>query len=416
VFTSAVELPGGAYLGSVQATASTDDASRVVAVVPGSAERVVIAERGGSPTFVPGDRPGFGHVVYADAGRLMAVPFDAGRRIVKGAAVPIVENVAMRPNGDFANYAVSSTGALVFRKGSRYELVSIDRANAAVRPLSANLRRFAIPRLSPDGKRLAVEIQESPHQIWMLDIERDVLVPLTTESAGSHDFAWSPDGSSIIYTLGDVTRPQLGWIRSNGSPGAERIATGTAGGRMSVRAWNRDGRLAVMVRVPPTNTVMTLQLDDGAPPKATGAPVRVAEGLPGDFSPDGAWLAYCDCGTVGDRPANVFVKNLQSGTTHRVSIDGGSEPRWAPSGRELFFRDGQKMMVASLAFDGAAVRIGRPQMLFEGDYLAWGSGDYDVTADGKQFVMVRSASANTRALSVHLNWKSELERLAPIEP
>jgi Tol biopolymer transport system component len=52
-----------------------------------------------------------------------------------------------------------------------------------------------------------VEIQDSPHQIWMLDIERDVLVPVTTESTGSHDFAWAPDGSAIVYTLGNVTPP-----------------------------------------------------------------------------------------------------------------------------------------------------------------------------------------------------------------
>ena len=224
LFSSAFALPGGAYLVSVRATARHDDASRVAVVVPGESERLVIAERGGSPTFVAGDEPGFGHVVYAEAGRLMALPFDATRRVVKGSAVPIVENVAMRPNGDRADYTVSTTGTLVFREGSLHELVSIDRGSGAVRPLSANLRRFALPRLSPDGKRLAVEIQDSPHQIWMLDIERDVLVPLTTESTGSHNFAWAPDGSSIVYTLGDVTPPQLGWIRTNGSRSAEKIA------------------------------------------------------------------------------------------------------------------------------------------------------------------------------------------------
>ena len=185
-------------------------------VVPGEVERLVVAERGGSPTFVAGDEPGLGHIVYADAGRLMALPFDAVRRVAKGGAVPIVENVAMRANGDLADYTVSSTGTLVFRDASLHELVSIDRGTGAIRPLSANLRRFALPRLSPDGKRLAMEIQDSPHQIWMLDIERDVLVPLTTESTGSHNFAWAPDGSSILYTT-HVIPPQLGWIRTNGS-------------------------------------------------------------------------------------------------------------------------------------------------------------------------------------------------------
>jgi dipeptidyl aminopeptidase/acylaminoacyl peptidase len=415
IFSSASALPGGAYLVSMRATTTTDDASRVAVVIPGESERLVIAERGGSPTFVAGHEPGFGHIVYAEAGRLMALPFDATRRVVKGGAVPIVENVAMRPNGDWADYAVSPAGSLVFREGTLHELVSIDRGSGVIRPLSANLRRFALPRLSPDGKRLAVEIQDSPHQIWMLDIERDVLVPLTTESTGSHDFAWAPDGSSIIHTVGDVTSPQLGWIRSNGSPNGQKIAI-AADARVSVRDWSRDGRLALLVGLPPKRAVMTLRLEGGAPPTATAAPVKIAEGVPGSFSPDGAWLAYCDCGSVSERPANVFIQHLQARTEHQVSIDGGTEPVWAASGTELFFRAGPKMMVVDLAFNGTSVRIGRPQTVFEGDYLEWGTGNYDVTSDGKQFVMVRAATANTRTLSVRLHWATELERLVPIRP
>ena len=414
IFSSAFALPGGAYLVSMRTSRSTDDRSRVAVVVPGQAEHLVIAERGGSPTFVPGDEPGFGHVVYGDAGRLMALPFDAARRVVKGGAAPIIENVAMRPNGDLADYTVSSTGTLVFRDGSLHELVSIDRGSGAIRPLSANLRRFALPRLSPDGKRLALEIQDSPHQIWMLDIERDVLVPLTTESTGSHNFAWSPDGSSILYTI-HVTPPQLGWIRTNGSGTAEKLSL-TSDSRVMVHGWSRDGRLALRFEGRPNDAIMTLRLDGAAPPRAAGAPVRIAAGIPGSFSPDGSWLAYCDCGSSGDRPPNVFIQHVESGIRNQVSTDGGVEPVWAGSGRELFFRAGPKMMAVPLAFEGASVRIGRPQTVFEGDYLEWSGANYDVTADGKQFVMVRTATANTRTFSVRLNWMAELERLAPIQP
>ena len=80
----------------------------------------------------------------------------------------------------------------------------------------------------------------------MLDIERDVLVPLTTESTGSHNFAWAPDGSSIMYTI-HVTPPQLGWIRTNGSGNAEKI-TVAADSRVFVHDWSRDGRLALRIR------------------------------------------------------------------------------------------------------------------------------------------------------------------------
>jgi hypothetical protein len=74
------------------------------------------------------------------------------------------------------------------------------------------------------------------------------------------------------------------------------------------------------------------------------------------------------------------------------------------------------MMAVTLAFDGTSARIGRPQTLFEGDYLEWWSANYDVSSDGKQFVMVRTANPITRTLSVRLHWMSEVQRLAPHQP
>jgi dipeptidyl aminopeptidase/acylaminoacyl peptidase len=414
IFSSAVALPGGAYLASVRATVGTDDRSSVVVVVPGQPDRLVIAEGAGTPTFVAGDTAGVGHIVYAASGRLMAVPFDAMGRTLKGPAVPIVENVAMRANGDLADYVVSATGTLVFREAALHELVSIDRRSGAIRPLSANLRRFALPRLAPDGKRLAMEIQESPHQVWLLDLERDVLTPLTTEPTGSHNFAWAPDGSAIAYTT-HVRPPRIGWIRTSGVADAERLPV-AADARVFVHHWSRDGRLALRFETDTHDIVMALRLDGAAPPRAAAPPAKVADGSPGNFSPDGAWLAYCDCGVSGDRPPNVFVQHLDSGTRYQVSTTGGVEPRWAASGRELFYRSGNQMLGVDLAISGTSVKIGRPQTLFEGNYLEWTGGNYDVTADGERFIMVRTANAQTGTLSVRVNWKSEIQRLAPRQP
>jgi hypothetical protein len=410
LFSSAFPLPNGAYLVSVRARGATDEASRVVVVKPNSSERLSVAERGGSPIFIGTDGRGSGHVVFADAGRLMAIPFDGVRSAVIGPAVPILENVSMRPNGDRADFAVAA-GRLVYREGSLQELVWIDRGTGTVRMASANLRRFALPRLSPDGTRLAMEIQDSPHQIWMLDLERDVLVPLTTDAEGSHNFAWAPDGQSIVYSAG-AKLPHLGWIRTDGSRTTHRIAV-PGDHRVMVDDWSVDGRLAMLMGAPPKHAVMIMRLEGGSPPRVSGSMVRVTEGFPGSFSPDGAWIAYCDCGVAPQRPTNVFIRHLESGTTHQVSTQGGTEPVWAASGREVFFRAGTKIMVAPVTIDGARARIGRPLTVFEGDYMEWSSPNYDVTADGRQFLMVRTANANTRSLSVRLNWTAELERVVP---
>ena len=149
-FSSVASLPGGGYVVAVRASTGMDDVSRVAVVVPGDANRLVIAERGASPVFVPTEKSDVGHIVYGLGGRLMAVPFDARQRVVLGGAVPVVENVAMRPNGDWAEYRVAANGTLIFREATLHELVWVDRASQAVTPASANLRRFALPRLSPD--------------------------------------------------------------------------------------------------------------------------------------------------------------------------------------------------------------------------------------------------------------------------
>ena len=411
-FSSVAPLPGGGYVVAVRASTGMDDVSRVAVVVPGDANRLVIAERGASPVFVPTEKSDVGHIVYGLGGRLMAVPFDARQRVVLGGAVPVVENVAMRPNGDWAEYRVAANGTLIFREATLHELVWVDRASQAVTPASANLRRFALPRLSPDGRRVAMEIQDSPHQIWMLDMERDLLTPLTSERGGAHNFAWSPDGSAIVYALGNVKPAQLGWIRTDGSHSSARIDIPGGAGSM-VDHWTRDNRL-LLTALQSTPLMTTLSLLPGSPPKAAATPMKISAGTPGSLSSDGAWVAYCDCWDPSRRTPNVFIRRLQSGTEVQVSVQGGTEPAWAPNGRELFFRNGSKMMAVPVTFEGASAKIGRAQTLFEGEYLEWSSANYDVTRDGKQFLMVRANSSHLRSLAVRLNWPAELAKLAPV--
>jgi serine/threonine-protein kinase len=411
LFSSVTPLPAGGYAVAVRATTSMDDASRVVMVSSGESNRVVIAEQGGSPAFIAAEGGDIGHIVFGRGGRLMAVPFDARRRVVLGSAVPVVENVAMRPNGDWAAYSVAGNGLLIYREATLHELVWVERGSQSVRPASANHRRFAMPRFSPDGRRVAMEVQDSPHQIWMLDIERDLLTPLTTDVEGAHNFAWSPDGAAIVYTLGNVKPPQLGWIRTTGAPSPARIEIPADIGSM-VDDWSRDNRLLVIARQPPP--VMTaLSLSASAPAKA-GTSTKITTGLPGSFSPDGAWVTYCDCWDTARRQSNVFIRHLRSGGEFQVSVQGGSEPSWGPNGQELFFRNGSKMMAVPLTFDGENVKIGRAETLFEGEYLEWSSANYDVTRDGKKFLMVRATTSDQRSLAVRLNWTGELAKLAPL--
>ena len=147
----------------------------------------------------------------------------------------------------------------------------------------------------------------------------------------------------------------------------------------------------------------------------TDSPIlRPFEEIQPTFSRDGKWLAY-----VSDESGRfeVYLRPYsRSGGRMQVSTEGGTEPRWARNGRELFFRSGNKMMVVEILTE-PSLKATAPQLLFEGSYMRNGARpgfpEYDVTADGQRFVMVQlmePESAPTQ-INVVLNWFEELKGL-----
>ena len=143
-----------------------------------------------------------GHLVYARGQTLMAAPFDAQRLELTGAAVPILDGV-MRANssGPSSQWGFSRSGSLVYVPGnisSEAELVWVDRRGTA-QPLRVPVRDYAIPRLSPDGGRLAITIFENKPDIWVYDVRRETLTRLTFEGYNWNP-VWTPDGTRVTFT------------------------------------------------------------------------------------------------------------------------------------------------------------------------------------------------------------------------
>ena len=133
------------------------------------------------------------------------------------------------------------------------------------------------------------------------------------------------------------------------------------------------------------------------------------------FSPDGKWLAYV---SNESGQGEVYVQAFPGpGGKYQVSTDGGAEPVWSHDGRELFYRNGEKMMTVPFSTE-ARVTFGRPVVLFEGKFLAAvdENPEYDVSPDGQWFVMVQADDQGSvpNRLHVVLNWFEELKRKAPI--
>jgi eukaryotic-like serine/threonine-protein kinase len=173
-------LPGGkAVLFAAGPTAVTFTNAQVAVQSIGTGERRNLVQGGMSPRYAPS-----GHLVYAQGGSLMAVPFDPQRLEVTGTAVPVVEGVLQSPVNGAAQYSVSATGSLVYVPGgiraTQLQLVWVNR-NGTEQPLAAPGHAYFNPRLSPDGRRVAVGITESESQIWLYDLSRDTLTRFTFE-------------------------------------------------------------------------------------------------------------------------------------------------------------------------------------------------------------------------------------------
>jgi serine/threonine-protein kinase len=372
-----------------------------------------------------------GHLVYAQRGTLMAVPFDAQRLEVTGTAVPAAEGVLQSASTGAAQYSLSATGSLVYVSGgvqsAQRRLVWVGR-NGAERPVAAPVHTYLLPRLSPDGRRVTVAIAERETQIWLYDLSREALTRLTFEGNTNLVPVWTRDGKRIVFASSDEGPQNLFWQLADGGGGLERLITSEYANVPN--SWSPDGQLLSFIEVNPATgfDIWVLRMGDTSQgsvqvPSASSGQVRKAEPFlrtpfnesAPRFSPDGCWLAY-----VSNESGRyeVYVQPYPGpGGKWQISTEGGMEPVWNPSGRELFFRTGDKMMAVGIATE-PGFAAGKPRVLFEGPYLPTPltEPNYDVSPDGKRFLMVKPSEQEQAAptqINVVLNWFEELKRRVP---
>jgi serine/threonine-protein kinase len=353
-----------------------------------------------------------GHLLYAREGQLVAAPFDLERLEVTGLPVPL--SVEVRTVGGFgtAHFSLSREGSLAYLPPSgppEKTLLWVDR-NGWTRPLTETRRAYRDPRLSPDGKRLAVTIFDDRAYIWVYDLERDALTRLS--GADGYVPIWTPDGQRITYD--SATGPAIIWQAVDGSSTPEKV-TSTTAVNSAPSSWSPDGKwLAFNDALPKTRQdIWLLSLEGDRPARPLlQTPASEAGGV---FSPDGRWIAY-DSDESGRREA--YVQPFPGpGAKWQVSTEGGSQVVWARNGREIFYRSDDKMMAVEVETE-PSFRLSKAKLLFEGRYeyaAEWfGSTNYDVTPDGQRFLMIRSEEqpAPTR-IRVVLNWAEELKAKVP---
>jgi len=396
-------LPGGraVLFGVISASMSSFDDVRIEVVRLETGERKTLVQGGYDPRYVP-----TGHLLFSRAQDVFAVPFDLSRLEVTGDPVRVLSAVATSSGGD-AQFSVSDTGTLVLVPrhpgGDERTLTLVDRQGVA-RPMSAPSRLYFVPRISPDGRRIAVETTDVTHTVWVYDMEREVL---NRVNAG-HEPSWMPDGGHVAY----VDRSRKAFVRQVPDASAPEQALMEITGQAFAGSWSQDGKSFVFPKEGGSTLTDIWALMPGAPQKMSALlATRFEESQP-SLSPDARWLAYTSDAT-GSR--EVYVQPYPGlGSKWRISTAGGYEPVWARSGRELFYRLDDRVYSVEVSTT-PTFGAGRPHLLFQGSYARGNrqQANYDVTPDGKQFVMLAMPRPSTR-MQVVLNWFQELTRLAPL--
>ncbi len=347
-----------------------------------------------------------GHLVFARAGgSLMAAPFDLDRLEMTGPAVQMLEGVGI--GGSTANFDVSRNGTLVYlaRSDDNRSLVLVDRQGRE-RPLTDEPRSYDGPRFSPDGNRMAYRVAGANFHIWVRHLQQGTSFRLTFDGANYYP-EWTPDGTRVAFIGDRGAGPDLYWKTADGTGSAEPILT-AAQAQWDI-TWMPDGNQLVFRQNDSTTgrDLWTLRLDGDRTPEPL-LTTRSEERAP-RLSPDGRYLAYV---SNESGRAEVYVRTFpDTSGKWQVSTDGGTEPLWAPSGRELFYRNADAVIAVAIQTQ-PGFRVGTEQTLFSGAYVPNPMHtNYDIHPDGEQFVMVRSAEGETR-LNVVLNWFAELQRHA----
>ncbi len=351
-----------------------------------------------------------GYLFFNRVGTLLAQPFDADRLELKGDAIPIAEGVQFSAARANAAVTVSANGVLAYRlvpSAAQNKLVWVDRKRTE-QPLDAPPHAYRNPRISPDGQRVAVTIDELGTQEWLLDTNRGTLTRLTFEGSYNGALAWTPDGKRVAFASDRAGQRNLFWQLADGSGGTERLATSDRS--QIAGSWSPDGQTLAFEQTDSGTGYDLFVYRLGDRKVETFLQTRFNEIAP-KFSPDGRWLAY-----VSDESGRteVYVQPYPGpGGKWQISTEGGTEPVWARNG-ELFYRNGDKMMAVGTNTKGN-FSADTPKVLFEGNYATYNTMPaYDVTPDGQRFLLAKTSEQGSREISVVLNWFEELRQKVPM--
>jgi serine/threonine-protein kinase len=363
-----------------------------------------------------------GHLVYATRAGMFAVPVDIDKAVMRGTAVPIMDGAIFDPITGGAQFDVSG-GTIVYRKnagGSATTPMHVQWLDAAGKQ-EALVGKPGIyagpPRLSPDGRRLAIAIRDGANQdIYVYDPQREAMTRLTTGGGTFANPVWTRDGRYIIF--GSFSGG-LSWTRADGAGQPQPLFSST-----SVQFPSSvipDGTRLAFGQIDGKPQIWSVELSEDKGVLKAGTPTRFLtsayQDVAGAFSGDGRWIAYHSNESgifeVYVRPFSTSSSGEQGKT--QISNGGGVWPVWSPNGRELFYQGGGQIMAVAYSTSAGSIVAEKPRV-WAGNVA--GSAGFDVAPDGKRLAVILPTVALDLTRQDHTfvlvqNFLDELRRRAP---
>jgi eukaryotic-like serine/threonine-protein kinase len=395
---------GGLYIGSLDAKPEQQSAKRLLPDLSGAAY---------APSPQTGDQPGWLLFVRGitlasidSGGTLMAQAFDAKKMELAGEARPIAEHVR--------SFFASTNGVLTFASAggsANSQLTWVDR-KGNVLSTAGDIGEYSDLTLSPDGMRA---VYERGIDLWLFEFGRGFATKFTVGNPSQSPF-WSPDGSSLVF----FSIRAGGWgiyRKSSNQAGQEELLYESPDPKGGLN-WTHDGKFLIFHALSSNGKLGDLWLLPVGQHKPTEFLRGEFSEYEGHFSPDARWVAY---GSDRSGKPEIYLLPFDesnpgspaAGGLRQISTEGGTNAHWRGDGKEIFYTalDGY-MMSVEVNVAGGAFQPGAPQRLFKSP--ARGYGTWDVSADGKKFLIAAPAGSSTAPSStpfhVVLNWTELLKR------
>ncbi len=345
-------------------------------------------------------------VFVREDGAVMALHLDGAHRHGEGKPIPVLDpvNVIAGNNGNSGVF-ISPGGALITSRGGTKSQLAWIAKDGTASVIASESRRYAAPRLSPDGSRIAVTVTDAGKSaVWIYDMSSRTFSQLSTVATAQAP-EWSPDGKRIYYMgLGDKDRIAIYSQQADGGGAPEKVARveGIAQG-LSVAP---DGKSIVYLAYSKNSwDLYRVQLDSaGSGSLYVGGP---SDEISPTISPDGHWVAMVSNQTGADQ---VYLRSYPDPSSRiQISASGGGEPIWSRDGKTIYYRAGTSEIAARLATTPSLRVLSRDTVVFRTGLFIGGGvmKGADISRDGRLLGLV--TNKDDFQLVVVPNWRVELE-------